>query len=133
VIADEVGRDRVQPGGKFERGLESISVLVHPGEALQGDFLGVLQVAEASEQIVEKPGGVPIHQVVQCCVVASGQPEHVVAILRLGGYRAHGKFGDTSGLRQAVCNILSFARPRLTFSKISVALAVHTKGFGAAL
>ncbi len=39
----------------------------------------------------------------------------------------------TSGLRQAVCNILSFARPRLTFSKISVALAVHTKGFGAAL
>ena len=38
-----------------------------------------------------------------------------------------------SGLRQAVCNILSFARPRLTFSKISVALAVHTKGFGAAL
>ena len=39
----------------------------------------------------------------------------------------------TSGLRQAVCNILSFVRPRLTFSKISVALAVHSRGFGAAL
>ncbi len=38
-----------------------------------------------------------------------------------------------SVVRQAVCNISSFARARLTFSRMSFALAVQTKGFGAVL
>ena len=38
-----------------------------------------------------------------------------------------------SVVRQADCILLSLARPRLTFSKISQAFAAQTKGLGAAL
>ena len=40
---------------------------------------------------------------------------------------------SASVVRQAVCNLSSFALARFTFSRMSFALAVQTKGFGEAL
>jgi len=42
--------------------------------------------------------------------------------------QAKNKAQRTSGVRQAVCNLLRFLRADLTFSKTSFALAVHMNG-----
>ena len=83
AIAQQVGCDGVEPGGKSLAGIEAGAVVVNAHKGFLREVGGVGFVVELPQEVMEESLAVAVHEGVQGDIVARVQAGHVLPILQV--------------------------------------------------
>ena len=91
AVLHQIRLNRIVPRRESLTRIEPGAILKHPYESFLRRISGVLLVLQGADEVVEQFSGMALHEVVQRCVMAGGEADHVrpVAFVMLCVVVAH--------------------------------------------